>query len=75
MLNNLKAEYVRQGIEPYRGVMEDLKCSDKTARNKLNGCTAVTVSEAFIIIEKRFKGLGLSIEYLFQDDNRPAHRA
>lgn len=67
MLNNLKAEYTRKGIEPYKGVMSALGCSEKTARNKLNGITAVTVPEACKIVEYTFKGEGLSIEYLFED--------
>lgn len=67
MLYNLKAEYTRKGIEPYKGVMNALGCSGKTARNKLNGTTSVTVPEACKIIEHSFKNDGLSIEYLFAD--------
>lgn len=31
MLNNLKSEYTRKGIEPYKGIMNALDCSEKTA--------------------------------------------
>lgn len=70
MLNNLKAEYMRKGIQPFRGVMEALNCSEKTARNKLNGVTELTISEATKIINNTFKDDGFSIEYLFVSDNR-----
>ena len=45
MLNNLKAEYVRKGIDPCKGVMNTINCSEKTARNKLNGVTPFTSKE------------------------------
>ena len=68
MLNNLKAEFVRKGIEPYKGVMSALSCAEKTARNKLNGVTPITVPEACKIIDHSFKDDGFRIEYLFKDD-------
>lgn len=43
MLNNLKAEYVRKGITPYKGIMSALKCSEKTARNKLSEKCPITI--------------------------------
>ena len=67
MLLNLKAEYVRKNIEPYVGVMKSLGCSEKTARNKLNGITPVTVPEAVKIKEKDFAKDNFTIEYLFAD--------
>ncbi|MCI8403278.1 MAG: hypothetical protein HFE49_00080 [Clostridia bacterium] len=69
MLNNLKAEYVRKGIEPYKGIVEALKCTAKTARNKLNGESAVTVPEACKIIRHSFCNDDFTIEYLFSDSN------
>lgn len=65
MLNNLRAEYIRKGITPYRGVMQALGCSEKTARNKLNGIYPVTVPEALKIIKKDFSDNDFQIEYLF----------
>lgn len=67
MLNNLKAEYIRKGIEPYKGIVGALDCADKTARNKLSGASPVTVSEAFKIINYSFKNDDFSVEYLFKD--------
>ncbi len=73
MLNNLKAEFVRCNIEPYVGVMNALCCSEKTARNKLNGVSPVTVPEAAKIINKYFPKH--SVEYLFIEDlNTSAHK-
>lgn len=69
MLNNLKAEYIRKGIVPYKGIMRALGCSERTARNKLFGRTPVTVPEAYKIITSDFDNDGLSVEYLFQEDN------
>ena len=69
MLNNLKAEYVRKGIKPYKGVMDSLGCSEKTARNKLNETCYVTVPEAFKIKATDFSDDNFSIEYLFQSDS------
>lgn len=68
MLSNLKAEFVRKGIEPYKGVMSALGCAEKTARNRLNGVTPFTVPEAHKIMECYFKNDGFSIWYLFEDD-------
>lgn len=67
MLSNLKAEYVRKNIEPYVGVMKCLKCTEKTARNKLNGISPVTIPEANQIIKTDFANDGFTIDYLFAD--------
>lgn len=72
MLGNLKAEYTRRGITPYMGIMSALGCSEKTARNKLDSVTPVTVPEACKIIEHSFKGENLSIEYLFAENTPSA---
>ncbi len=72
MYLNLKAEYVRKGIEPYVGVMNTIKCSAKTAQNKLNGVTTFTVPEAFLIISNDFKGDGFTIDYLFANSDKTA---
>lgn len=65
MLGNLNAEYARKGLIPYKQVMRALKCSEKTARNKLQEIYPVTVPEALKIMEADFKNDGFSIEYLF----------
>lgn len=70
MLNNLKAEFTRKGMQPYKGVMQALGCSDKTARNKLNGRTPFTIPEAKKIIISYFPEM--SIEYLFATNNKSA---
>lgn len=68
MLSNLKAEYVRKGITPYKRVMNVLGCSEKTARNKLSEKCPTTVPEALKLKEKDFKDEQFSIEYLFATD-------
>ena len=53
MLNNLRAELVRKGFNtPSEAVAAALNCTQKTARNKLDGHSPVTVPEAEKIIEK-----------------------
>ncbi len=69
MLNNLKAEYIRKGITPYKGVMNALGCTDKTARNKLNETCNITMPEALKIKVTDFADDDFSIEYLFQSDS------
>jgi hypothetical protein len=66
MLNNLKAELVRKGYEPVQAVVAALECTEKTARNKLNGSSPVTVPEAVKIIERYFATEKLTIEFLFR---------
>lgn len=75
MLNNLKAEYTRKGIIPRVGVMTALKCSEKTARNKLDGKTPITIPEAIKIRDNDFKDEKFSIDYLFASDNQSANSA
>ena len=66
MLNNLKAELVRKGYdEPVEAVRLALDCTDRTARNKLNGSSPFTVPEAVKIKEKYFSTDTFSMEYLF----------
>lgn len=66
MLNNLRAELVRKGFfTPSEAVAIALGCTQKTARNKLDGTSPVTVPEAVKIIDDYFADDGFSIEYLF----------
>lgn len=68
MLNNLRAELVRKGFKnPVEAVVDALGCTEKTARNKLDGITPVTVPEAVAIIERYFMEDKFTIEYLFAE--------
>ena len=67
MLLNLKAEYARKNIEPNAAVMNAIGCTAKTAYNKLNGITPITVPEAVKIKEKDFSNDNFTIDYLFAD--------
>ena len=68
MLNNLRAELVRKGFNtPSEAVAAALNCTQKTARNKLDGHSPVTVPEAVKIIETYFAEDQFTIEYLFAE--------
>ena len=69
MLNNLKAEYVRKGITPYKAVMKTLECSERTARNKLEEKYPITIPEALKIRNTDFAQDNFSLEYLFESSN------
>lgn len=64
-MKNLKAEMARYAVSNL-DIQKLLGCSDKTVKNKLNGETAFTVSEALKIRETFFKGYRIS--YLFAQD-------
>ena len=66
MLNNLKAEYVRKGLNPLKRIQEVLNCSERTARNKLNEVTKITLPEAITIRNTDFPNA--NIEWLFATD-------
>lgn len=72
MLFNLRAEYARKNINPYKGIMKALGCSEKTARNKLNESSPTTIPEALAIRETNFSDENFSLEYLFATDNKNA---
>ncbi len=61
-MSNLSAEMARFGVSVYN-VQAVLDCSEKTARNKVNGSTEFTVAEAMKLRDAYFPGLRL--EYLF----------
>jgi hypothetical protein len=66
MLTNLMAELARKGYRtPTQAVRKALGCTDKTARNKVDGKSPITVPEAVAIIQECFAGDNFSIEYLF----------
>jgi hypothetical protein len=72
MLNNLTAELVRKGYKtPALAISKALGCTDKTARNKIDGKSQVTVSEAVKIVQAYFAEDGFTIEYLFSPTAAP----
>ena len=64
-MDNLKAEMQRNGLT-VRDIMEAIGCSEKTARNKINGDTEFTFLEAESVRNKLFPGLRL--EYMFHSN-------
>lgn len=68
MLNNLKAELVRKGLNPIEVISKTIDCTEKTARSKVNGITAFTVPEAIKIKEVFFADSELTFEYLFSTE-------
>lgn len=64
-MRNLIAEMARYGYKR-KDIQDVLKCSEKTARNKINGETEFTYKEAEKVRNKLFPDMKL--EYLFSDD-------
>lgn len=73
MLLNLKAEFARKNIDSVKAIIDVLGCSEKTARNKLNCETEITVPEAVKIRSKYFKYDNFDFEYLFADISTPVN--
>ncbi len=67
MLLNLKAEFTRKNMDSVKALIDALGCSEKTARNKLNCETEISVPEAIKIRNKYFKNDNFDFEYLFAD--------
>lgn len=65
---NLSAEMTRFGVSN-ADIQKLLDCSDRTVRNKLNGITEFSVSEAVCIRDEFFPGM--RIEYLFASPEDP----
>lgn len=65
-MKNLKAEMARKGVNVL-ALQKVLNCSEKTVRNKINGVTEFTISEAIEIRNRYFNGL--SLDYLFATDD------
>ena len=61
-MDNLKAEMHRNGLT-VKDIMSTIGCSEKTARNKINGETDFTYLEAEKVWNLLFPGLRM--EYLF----------
>lgn len=66
MLNNLRAEIVRKGLDPVSTISETIGCTEKTAKSKLSEKTAFSVPEAVKVIENIFYSDEFTIEYLFK---------
>lgn len=66
-MKNLYAEMIRYGVST-SDIQNLLECSEKTVRNKLNGLTEFSISEARKIRDTYFRGLRL--EYLFSTDDQ-----
>lgn len=62
-MDNLKAEMQRNGLT-IKDIMQTIGCSEKTARNKINGDTDFTFPEAERVRDALFPGLRM--EYLFR---------
>lgn len=62
MYPNLKAEMARNGVT-VKDIQKVIGKNEKTARNKMNGKTPITISEAFSIALNLFPGL--TVDYLF----------
>ncbi|MGN0181416.1 MAG: hypothetical protein ACI4DP_03250 [Candidatus Ornithomonoglobus sp.] len=60
---NLEAEFTRRNVPAYVSVMQALGCSEKTARNKLNGTTGISLMDCIKIKNKCFPYSGFSLDY------------
>lgn len=71
-MDNLKAEMQRNGLT-VKDIMSTIGCSEKTARNKVNGETDFTYPEAEKVRNDLFPGLRM--EYLFHRSAQPGKSA
>ena len=67
MFPNLRAEMARKGLS-VNEIASRIGCTSKTFRNKLSGKSEFTRAEVFKIRNEFFPNL--SIEYLFQNDQK-----
>ena len=67
-MDNLKAEMQRNGLT-ISDIMRTIGCSEKTARNKINGETDFTYPEAEEVRNRLFPGMRM--EYLVHQPGRP----
>ena len=75
MLYRLKGALTAKKKEPVSAVMTALGCSEKTARNKLNGSSPVTLPEAIKIVDAYFRNPDdnpVKYEELFLDERDSA---
>ena len=50
MLNNLRAELVRKGLDPEKAVETVLGCNPKTAKSKTHGITDFSVPDVEFVV-------------------------
>lgn len=68
MLNNLRAELTRKGLDPEKAVEKVLGCTPKTAKAKTHGESDFSLSEALNIMSTYFKAEGFDFAYLFANE-------
>ena len=66
MLNNLRAELVRKGLDPEKAVETVLGCNPKTAKSKTHGITDFSVPEAVKVANAYFEHDNFDFLYLFE---------
>jgi len=69
MLCILKGELIKKGLDPVKALTQALHCSEKTARNKINEATALTLPEADKIVNSYFKKDKIPMKELFKSDS------
>jgi hypothetical protein len=74
VLLNLKGELIKKGKDPVAAIISAIGCSEKTARNKLNGIHSFTIPEAIKISSFCFKDDKFEYAWLFENsgDESPA---
>lgn len=68
MLSNLKAELVRKNYSPAPTVAKVIGTTEKTARQKLDELSPISVEEALKIKNELFADDDFTLEYLFAYD-------
>ena len=68
MLYALKGKLIEKKQDPIRAIMSVLGCSEKTARNKLNGTTSFTVPEAIKLRTAFFPGEDIETMFVHEED-------
>lgn len=69
MLHYLKGSLIQKKLDPIAAIMGSIRCSEKTARNKINGTTPFTVREAVTIQRDYFAQDPVDIGVLFAESN------
>lgn len=72
MLLILKGELIKKGREPVEAIMEAIQCSEKTARDKLDGKDTFSVPEALAVKKTFFGDDSFDIEWLFHSSRSTA---
>lgn len=72
-MDNLKAEMQRNGLT-VKDIMSTIGCSEKTARNKINGETDFTYPEAEKVRNVLFPGLRMNISFVSTAPSPPTRK-